>query len=143
MTEKLFVRIRWLTLRGARLAQTMRDNESMTASHAQANWNSPARAHASQKWRKQSAAMGSHLTEAIVAAARVEPGMRVLDIACGTGEPSISIATLLRGSGDVTGVDISPEPLKIADERAKEGGLTNIRFQQGDAHTLPFADQSF
>lgn len=121
----------------------MRDNESVTTPHANANWNSTARAHASQKWRKQSATMGSHLTEAIVEAARVEPGMRVLDIACGTGEPSISIATLLRGSGDVAGIDISPEPLKIAEERAKERGLTNVKFQQGDAHVLPFADESF
>ncbi|HEY7403264.1 MAG TPA: methyltransferase domain-containing protein [Candidatus Angelobacter sp.] len=121
----------------------MRDNERVTASHANADWNSLARAHASQKWRTQSAAMGIHLTEAIVEAARVETGMRVLDIACGTGEPSISIAGLLRGSGDVTGIDISPEPLKIAEERARERGFTNIRFQQGDAHALPFADESF
>lgn len=115
----------------------------MTAPHANADWNSLSRAHASQKWRKQSATMGSELTEAIVEAARVEQGMRVLDIACGTGEPSISIATLLRGSGDVTGIDISPEPMKIATERATERGLTNIKFQLGDAHALPFADASF
>jgi ubiquinone/menaquinone biosynthesis C-methylase UbiE len=121
----------------------MRDNENVTASHTNADWNSFARAHASQKWRQQSAAMGAALTEAIVEAARVEPGMRVLDIACGTGEPSISIATLLRGSGDVTGFDISPEPLKIAGERAAERGLNNVKFQQGDAHLLPFADGSF
>ncbi len=121
----------------------MRDNESVKASPSNTNWNSFARAHASQKWRKQSAAMGHQLTEAIVEAARVESGMRVLDIACGTGEPSISIAALLRGSGDVTGIDISPEPLKLAAERAAERGLTNVKFQQGDAHALPFADESF
>jgi ubiquinone/menaquinone biosynthesis C-methylase UbiE len=121
----------------------LRDNEKVTASHANADWNSTARAHASQKWRQQSAAMGNALTQAVVEAAQVEPGMRVLDIACGTGEPSISVATLLRGSGDVTGIDISPEPLKLAKERAAERGLTNIRFQEADAHALPFADQSF
>ncbi len=121
----------------------MRDNESVKASPSNTNWNNFARAHASQKWRKQSAAMGHQLTEAIVEAARVESGMRVLDIACGTGEPSISIAALLRGSGDVTGIDISPEPLKLAAERAAERGLTNVKFQQGDAHALPFADESF
>jgi ubiquinone/menaquinone biosynthesis C-methylase UbiE len=121
----------------------MRDNERVTASPSDTNWNSFARAHASQKWRKQSAAMGYHLTEAIIEAARVEHGMRVLDIACGTGEPSISTAALLRGSGDVTGIDISSEPLKIAAERADERGLTNLKFQQADAHVLPFADESF
>jgi ubiquinone/menaquinone biosynthesis C-methylase UbiE len=108
-----------------------------------ADWNSFARAHASQKWRKQSAAMGADLTRAIIEAARVEPGMRVLDVACGTGEPGISVATMLRGGGEVIGIDISPEPLKIAVERAMERALTNVKFQQADAHALPFADESF
>jgi ubiquinone/menaquinone biosynthesis C-methylase UbiE len=115
----------------------------VTAPQANADWNSFARAHASQKWQKQSAAMGNDMTKAIVAAACVEPGMRTLDVACGTGEPGISVAALLRGSGDVTGVDISPEPLKIAAERAAQRGLTNVLFQQADAHALPFADESF
>lgn len=120
----------------------MSDNGKVTTSSANTDWNSFARAHASQKWRKQSAAMGASLTRAIVDAARVEPGMRVLDIACGTGEPAISLAAL-RGSGDVVGIDISPEPLKIAAERATERGLTNVQFQQADAHELPFPDESF
>ena len=46
-------------------------------------WNSFGRANASQKWRRQSAAMGNDMTRALVGAARVQPGMRVLDIACG------------------------------------------------------------
>lgn len=108
-----------------------------------ADWNSFGRANASQKWRRQSAAMGNDMTRAIVAAARIEPGMRVLDIACGTGEPAISIAELLAGSGDVLGVDISPAPLKIAEERATQRGLSNVSFQQADAHGLTFPDNSF
>ena len=107
------------------------------------DWNSFGRAVASQKWRRQSAAMGSGMTEAIVAAARVEPGMRVLDIASGTGEPSISIATLLNGTGEVIGTDVSPAPLEIARTRAQERKLSNIRFEQADAHKLPFPDGSF
>ena len=87
--------------------------------------------------------MGRHMTEAIVDEAKVEPGTHVLDIACGTGEPAISIASLLDGSGRVVGVDISPEPLKLAEERARQRNLTNIAFQLGDAHQLPFPDQSF
>jgi ubiquinone/menaquinone biosynthesis C-methylase UbiE len=83
------------------------------------------------------------LTRAIIEAARIEPGMRVLDVACGTGEPGISVATMLRGSGEVVGIDISHEPLKIAAERATERGLMNVTFQQADAHVLPFADESF
>ncbi|HEX3154541.1 MAG TPA: class I SAM-dependent methyltransferase [Candidatus Angelobacter sp.] len=108
-----------------------------------ADWNSFGRANASQKWRRQSAVMGNDMTQAIVAAARVQPGMRVLDIACGTGEPAISLATLLAGDGEVVGVDISPAPLKIAEERTAQRGPTNVSFKQADAHRLPFADNSF
>jgi ubiquinone/menaquinone biosynthesis C-methylase UbiE len=107
------------------------------------DWNAFGRAHAAQRWRRQSAAMGRHMTGAIVAEARVEPGLRALDVACGTGEPAISIAHLLKGTGLVLGVDISPEPLKIAEQRARERGLVNVRFQQADVHSLPFADGSF
>lgn len=110
---------------------------------AKPDWNSFGRVNASQKWRRQSAAMGSDMTHAIVAAAQVVPGMRVLDIACGTGEPAISLAALLAGDGEVVGVDLSPAPLKIAEQRAAQRGLANTRFQQADAQELPFADKSF
>lgn len=107
------------------------------------DWNSFGRAQASQKWRRQSAAMGSDMTRAIIEAARVTPGMHVLDIACGTGEPAISLASLLAGSGEVVGVDLSPAPLMIAQQRATQRGLANTRFQQADVHDLPFPDNSF
>jgi ubiquinone/menaquinone biosynthesis C-methylase UbiE len=107
------------------------------------NWNTFARVNASQRWRKPSAAMGRAMTEAIVREAQVAPNMRVLDVACGTGEPAISIATGLTGTGEVVATDLSPEPLKIGEARARERGLNNIRFQQADVHHLPFADGSF
>ena len=121
----------------------MPDNNAMPTSVDTAGWNSFGRANASQKWRRQSAVMGNDMTQAIVAAARVKPGMRVLDIACGTGEPAISLAALLASEGEVVGVDISPAPLKIAEERAAQRGLTNATFKQADAHELPFPDNSF
>lgn len=109
----------------------------------QSGWNSFARTNASDRWRKPSAIMGTPLTELIVREARVEPGMRVLDVASGTGEPAISIATLLEGTGEVIASDLSPEPLKIAERRARDRGLSNIRFQAADVHSLPFDDGSF
>jgi ubiquinone/menaquinone biosynthesis C-methylase UbiE len=118
------------------------DNTAMVVS-ANPDWNSFGRANASQKWRRQSAAMGSEMTRAIVEAAAVAPGMRVLDIACGTGEPAISLAALLADAGEVVGVDLAPAPLMIAAERADQRRLTNTRFQQADAHELPFPDESF
>lgn len=83
------------------------------------------------------------MTEAIVAEARVESGMRVLDVASGTGEPAISIATLLEAAGRVVATDISPGPLKIAAQRALERDLTNLEFALADVHRLPFSDRAF
>jgi ubiquinone/menaquinone biosynthesis C-methylase UbiE len=87
--------------------------------------------------------MGTPLTELIVREARVEPNMRVLDVACGTGEPAISISTLLEGTGEVVATDVSAEPLKIGEGRARSRGLTNIRCEKADVHALPFDDASF
>lgn len=106
-------------------------------------WNSFARANAAQRWRKQSAAMGRHMTESLVAEAQVQPGMRVLDVACGTGEPAISISMLLNGTGSVTGVDISAGPLNMAQSRANQRDLRNIAFALADVHALPFPDHAF
>lgn len=115
----------------------------MTASANLPDWNNFGRVQASQKWRRQSAAMGSGFTRAIVDAAQAAPGMNVLDVACGTGEPAISLAALLNGTGTVTGIDISPGPLCTAEERAAHRGLSNAHFRQADVHELPFPDNSF
>src|SRR3954451_23482529 len=115
---------------------------AMTTS-AQSDWNSFARTNASDRWRKQSAIMGAPLTKLIVDEARVGPGMRVLDVACGTGEPAISIATLLNGTGEVVATDISPEPLKVGEQRARHRNLENISFQIADAHQFPFDSARF
>jgi ubiquinone/menaquinone biosynthesis C-methylase UbiE len=109
----------------------------------ESNWNSFARVNASQRWRRQAAAMGRAMTDAIVEEAQVERGMRVLDVASGTGEPAISIAVQLQGTGHVVATDVSSEPLKVGQERARERELTNIEFVPADVHQLPFLDASF
>src|SRR5882762_8360404 len=70
------------------------------------------------------------------------PGMRVLDLASGTGEPGISLAQRVP-QGSVTAVDQSSELLDIAAKRARAKNLLNFIIQRADAHQLPFADQSF
>ena len=87
--------------------------------------------------------MGSDATRALVTEAQIVTGLEVLDVASGTGEPAISIATAMNGTGRVVASDISEGPLKIARERAVSRGLTNIGFQTADAMALPFADASF
>ncbi len=66
---------------------------------AESKWDSYARVNAGQRYRAQSAAIGSQATRAIVDEAQIVPGLRVLDVACGSGEPSISIAAMMKGSG--------------------------------------------
>jgi len=112
-------------------------------SNSNPQWGSSYRLIASEKWKAKSAAMGRDVTEALVEYARPKPGMKVLDLASGTGEPAISLATRVGSEGHVTALDLSGDLLEIATKRAEQRGLTNFLTQQADAHELPFSDQSF
>lgn len=69
----------------------------------------------------------------------IKPGMKVLDVACGSG----NLAVVAAGKGaDVTGVDIAENTLEAARKRAEAEGL-KIKFEQGDAEDLPYEDNSF
>jgi ubiquinone/menaquinone biosynthesis C-methylase UbiE len=114
----------------------------MTASNP-APWSSSYRLVAAEKWKAKSAAMGGAVTQALVEYARPLPGMKVLDLASGTGEPAISLAERVGPQGSVTAVDQSAELLEIAAERARNKKLATLTTQQADAHTLPFDDLSF
>lgn len=82
-------------------------------------------------------------TEAIVAAAGARPGLRVLDLASGTGQPALTLAARVAPDGHVTATDLVPAMLAAAEEAARGQGLTNVSFQQADAEALPFADAAF
>ena len=69
----------------------------------------------------------------------LKPGMRVLDVACGSGNQSIPAA---RTGAEVTGVDIAPNLIEQAREWAEVEDL-KIRFDEGDAENLPYADAEF
>jgi ubiquinone/menaquinone biosynthesis C-methylase UbiE len=107
------------------------------------DWATHARMNASTRWERPSAELGRGATEAIVALAEPRPGMRALDVAGGTGAPALQIARAIGPTGRVTATDLSPEPLKIAAERARERGLTNISFETADVHHLKYSDGSF
>lgn len=66
-------------------------------------------------------------------------GAKVLDVATGTGNVAIPLA---RAGCVVTGVDIAPNLLQQARERAAAEGLS-VTFDEGDAEALPYADGSF
>lgn len=87
--------------------------------------------------------MGSAVTQALVNYAAPQPGMRVLDLASGTGEPGISLAQRVGPAGSVIAVDLSADLLELAAQRARKKNLENFSTQQADAHHLPFPDRSF
>jgi ubiquinone/menaquinone biosynthesis C-methylase UbiE len=77
--------------------------------------------------------------ELVVERAGVEPGMDVLDVACGTGNATIPAA---KAGARVTGLDFAPALLEIARERCADA-MVEIDFVEGDAQEMPFADASF
>jgi SAM-dependent methyltransferase len=77
--------------------------------------------------------------EAVVVAAGVEPGMEVLDVACGTGNATLPAA---KTGARTTGLDFAPGLLEIARERAADA-MVEIDFIEGDAQAMPFEDGSF
>src|SRR3954452_1639159 len=80
-------------------------------------------------------ALGTRLVEA----AAIGPGMRVLDVAAGTGNASLPAA---RRGADVTASDLTSELLDTGRLRAEAAGL-QLDWVQGDAEDLPFGDGSF
>ncbi len=114
-----------------------------TRSEPERDWGNQYRLVASEKWKAKSAAMGQPVTEALVDYAQPAAGMRVLDLASGTGEPAITVAGRVGTQGHVTALDLSADLLEIAERRARARGLTNFSTQRGDAHSLPFADNEF
>lgn len=72
----------------------------------------------------------------------LRPGIAVLDCGCGPGTITCDIARAV-SPGQVTGLDASPEQLRIAQRQAAALGLTNVAFREGNVYGLPFPDGTF
>ena len=113
--------------------------EFRSAQHKQ--WDS-----AATGWKKWSGLIdeaASHVSDRMVELAGVESGSRVLDVAAGYGEPSLTAARKAGPEGQVVATDISAEMMEFGRERAEEAGLDNIEFVQSDAISLDFDSDSF
>jgi ubiquinone/menaquinone biosynthesis C-methylase UbiE len=75
-------------------------------------------------------------TRQILVEAGLDDGMRVLDIGSGAGDVAMLAAELVGRRGAVVGVDRSPDALAVARARATTAGLSNVRFLEGDLHTV-------
>ncbi|HSD24989.1 MAG TPA: methyltransferase domain-containing protein [Solirubrobacterales bacterium] len=101
---------------------------------------------AASGWNEWSEFMDDHtgaVARRLVEMADVEEGDRVLDVAAGYGEPSLTAARKVGPEGGVIATDISAEMLSFGRQRAAANGVENIEFMQSDAGSLDFPPGSF
>jgi SAM-dependent methyltransferase len=94
-----------------------------------------------EEWVVQAARydnMNREFGEAVLEAAALQPGERVLDVGCGNGAMSLDAARRVQPDGTILGIDISAPMLGLARTRASNAGITNAEFVQGDAQVHPF-----
>jgi SAM-dependent methyltransferase len=96
-----------------------------------------------RKWHAQLSAFTRGATDAVLEAAQLRPGLNVLDLASGVGDPALSIAESVGLRGRVTATDLGPGMLACAEEFAGSRALRNVGFCVADAEALPFPDRSF
>lgn len=72
-----------------------------------------------------------------------DPGCQVLDVACGTGYPTLELARFLGQDCDVAGIDTWEEAIHIARRRATEGWLRNVTFLPADILASGLPDRGF
>lgn len=84
--------------------------------------------------------MFAGLTQAILDAASVGPGDRVLDLGCGGGGTTLAAAARVTPAGRVTGIDISAPMLRVARGRAEAAGIAHAAFVETDAAVHPFEE---
>lgn len=79
----------------------------------------------------------------LLALAAPQPGEQVLDVACGTGVFTLSLATAVGLSGSALGVDLSAAMVASAETRAQAAGISQARFARMDAEALSLPASSF
>jgi SAM-dependent methyltransferase len=82
------------------------------------------------------------LSDGLLDLARVTAGDRVLDLACGAGDPALAAADRVGPAGTVIATDISPDMLAFTAQRAAAAGLTNLDVHQMDAEAIDLPDGS-
>jgi SAM-dependent methyltransferase len=85
----------------------------------------------------------SNITGAFLKVAMPQPGERVLDLGCGTGETTLEIGNRIMPDGSVLGLDISSVLLDRARQRAEVTAAANVEFHETDAQTHNFEPGSF
>jgi ubiquinone/menaquinone biosynthesis C-methylase UbiE len=87
--------------------------------------------------------MFAPVTDALIEEAGITVGDKVLDVAGGPGEPSLTIAEVVGPTGSVTCTDAVVEMVAAAQSEANRRGVKNISFKQCLADSLPFENDFF
>jgi ubiquinone/menaquinone biosynthesis C-methylase UbiE len=95
------------------------------------------------KWSELMAGATQVVSDRLVEMAGVDSGARVLDVACGLGEPTLTAARAAGEGGAVVATDIAPDMIARARKRAAAEGIENVEFVEIAANSLDFPDSSF
>lgn len=115
-------------------AAAIKEREKATWSTASAGW---------KRHDRVLVEFSQPVSEELLRRAGVGAGMRVLDLASGTGEPSLTIAERVGPNGSVLGIDLAEPMLAVAREKAARRRLTNVEYRAGDAEGLQLPDGAF
>jgi len=96
-----------------------------------------------RKWFDKLAFQSRGATGLILQGAELSPGLHILDLASGSGEPALALAKAVGPDGRVVASDLVPEMLVVAQEHGHAHSLGNMEFRDADAEHLPFASASF
>jgi len=113
--------------------QSIRDQQKETWNKFSGGW---------KKWDAFNMNFLRPMGDALIKALDIKSNDVVLDIASGTGEPSLTIASIAT-NGEVYATDLSDEMLHIARTYADERNINNIEFKVADVSDLPFTDNFF
>lgn len=113
--------------------EQIRDQQHETWNRFSAGW---------KKWDTLVLGWLAPFGDAMIRNAGLRQDSRILDVAAGTGEPSLTAAALA-GRGSVVMTDLSERMLEVAAENARHRGLRNIETRTCDADELPFGDAAF
>lgn len=85
--------------------------------------------------------IGAPVADDLINIAGLQPGQRVLDVACGTGVVTRLAAERVGATGAVTGLDVNPGMLAVARSQSLSGN--SIKWCEASAESMPFPDQAF
>lgn len=123
-----------------KIIKTMEEQLEQIREQQKASWNKFS--HGWKKWDELMMDFLKPVGNEIISLLKPKNAEVILDVASGTGEPGLTIATMLAG-GKVVITDLAEDMLDVAREHAKQRGITNIETRACDVCELPFADNTF